>query len=89
VFQNILKAALVYESIGEKYFIEELKVKFKLETTNAYHKFIDFRNNKKDDIPLSFYSILQLSNQMHGSHLNLTVQTEICLLNTPFMDFTI
>jgi hypothetical protein len=43
--------------VGEKYFIEELKIKFKLETTNAYQKFIDIRNNKRDDIPISFYSI--------------------------------
>jgi hypothetical protein len=50
------KSRLVYELIGEKYFVEELKVKFKLETTNAYQKFIEIRNNKNDDIPLSFYS---------------------------------
>jgi hypothetical protein len=50
------KSRLVYELIGEKYFVEELKVKFKLETTNAYQKLIEIRNNKNDDIPLSFYS---------------------------------
>jgi hypothetical protein len=69
------KSRLVYELIGEKYFIKELKIKFKLETTSAYQKFIDIRNNKKDDISLSFHST-PASNQIYGSHL--TVLTEIC-----------
>jgi hypothetical protein len=83
------KSRLVYELIGEKYFVEELKKKkIELETTNANQKCIEIKNNKNDDIPLSFYStLLRLSNQIYGSHL--TVLTKICLLDMPFMDFTI